>query len=77
MAQITEMLHRGAWPRSHRFGDFFLASSFGLVGISTAAIQPRQVVHTCNNLQKSSHQTEATEAKRHGVFQEVHARNET
>ena len=62
-------------PHSHWFGDCFLASSFGLVGITTAAIQPRQVVHMCSNLQKSSHQTDANEAKRHDVLygREMHA----
>ena len=30
--------------RTYRFGDFFLASFFGLVGRTTAAIQARQIV---------------------------------
>ena len=43
-------------PRGPTFGDCFLARSFGLVGRTTAAIQPRQAVYSGSNFQKSSHQ---------------------
>ena len=51
-------VHRDTVSRSYKFGDCFLASSFGLDGITTNAIQPRQVVHSGSNFQKSSHQTD-------------------
>ena len=39
-------------PRGPTFGDCFLTGSFRLVGRTTAAIQPRQVVYCGSNLQK-------------------------
>ena len=41
--EVRARNNRGDWPRSDRFGGCFLASSFGLVGMTTAVKQPKQV----------------------------------
>ena len=67
--EVRARNNRGDWPRSDRFGDCFLASSFGLVGMTTAVKQLKQVVlYSGSNLQKSSHQTDMNEAKRATVY---------
>ena len=55
------VLHRVPATRSCRFGDCFLASSLGLVGRTTVAMQPRKVVYASSNAQKSNHQTDMNE----------------
>ena len=63
-------LHRVPTTRSCRFGDYFLASSFGLVGRTIVAMHPRQVVYAVSNTQKSNHQTDMNEWSGHSVYAE-------
>ena len=51
-------LHRDTVSWLCQFSGCFLASCFGLVGRTSAAIQPREVVHSSSNFQKSIHQTD-------------------
>ena len=51
----------------NQFGDCFLASSFGLVGRTTAHMQPRAVVYSGSNLHVNSLQTEVHKVPCHPV----------
>ena len=47
-----------------RFGECFLASSFGQLGRTTDVKQPKQEVNAGSNTQKSKHQTDLNEWSR-------------